>query len=88
LFGGSKDKERLESLLDDLARSYLPGHIKGSPEGRSEICNEISEIASRLKADGQNKLVTKARSFRPTFFPGLPRESQQDWATLVSQALA
>jgi hypothetical protein len=88
LFGGSKEKERLESLLDDLARSYLPGHIKGSPEGRSEICSDISELASRLKADGQNKVVTKARSFRPSFFSGLPRESQQDWASLVSQALA
>lgn len=48
---------------------------------------EITIVADRLKAEGKSKAVEGAKSYRPAFFPGLPPAAQEEFQSLVKQAL-
>lgn len=83
---GKKSSPELEGLIDQLARSFL-GTIHDSDEGRAELSRQISEVATQLRAEGREKAVTSAKSYRPGFFLGLPQEAQQEVVRLLDGAL-
>lgn len=86
LFGKSTSPE-LESMLDDLARSYMRGHRLEDPAKRAEFVNEIAAVADQLKAEGKEKTVAGTKKYRPAFLIGLPPAMQREFTQLVNKAL-
>ncbi|MFE9169888.1 hypothetical protein ACFYNZ_10245 [Streptomyces kebangsaanensis] len=82
LFGKKRSPE-LEDLMDLLAYSYL----RGFAGDRSQILKDISAVATRLKSEGLDKAVARARSYRPNIFPALPVPVQREIAQYLDQAL-
>lgn len=87
LFGSKSSSPELQSMLDDLARSYMRGHRLADPARRAEFVNEIAIVARKLKAEGKGKAVEGTKSYRPAFFSGLPPAVQGELRSFVDEAL-
>ena len=85
MFGKGKSPE-LEQILDSLGRSYMRGSVHGTPEARAGLVSAMSAYAQRLRQEGNGKAIEKARSYRPAFFMGLPRDAQTDFQRHVTSA--
>ncbi|MGW5718981.1 hypothetical protein ACWEVP_22605 [Amycolatopsis sp. NPDC003865] len=87
MFGKSSEQTHMESLLDSLARSYLRGAVRGTPEGRRALCAEIGQAAEAAQSAGKHKAIIKARSYRPIILGALPAPIQREFEELRSSAL-
>ncbi|MFF4273402.1 hypothetical protein [Streptomyces sp. NPDC001536] len=87
LFKSAGQKE-LESLIDGLARSYMRGHTRNSPEGRAELCGEIAQLADELRDAGRERAVRGARGYQSALYFGLPPHAQREMERMVAEALA
>ncbi|MFI1566819.1 hypothetical protein ACH4ZX_27825 [Streptomyces sp. NPDC020490] len=81
-------QQELEELIDGFARSYLRGHARNSPEGRAQICREISELAGRLRANGRERAVKGARRYRSVLHAALPQHARLEMDRMVAEALS
>ena len=87
LFGGKSSSPELQSMLDDLARSYMRGHRLEDPTRRAQFVDEITAVANELRAEGKGKAVDGTKSYRPGFFPGLPPAAQREFTAFINKAL-
>lgn len=88
MLGKSAHQGKMETIIDDLARSYLRGHGRNSVEGRQQICRELSDAAAEARRDGQGKRVDKVRSYTSAIFEALPQDARNEIAAYVRMALS
>jgi hypothetical protein len=84
----SEGQKKLEALIEDLASAYLLGDENNSPEGREQICTRLTGLAQRLRAEGDEKAVVKARSYRSRIRIAFPPVIQHEMDEMVAESLA
>ncbi|MFJ2237927.1 hypothetical protein [Streptomyces sp. NPDC087859] len=84
----SEGQKQLEALIDDLVRSHLRGAVRNSPEGRAEICQEMSRLADELLDAGKDRAVRGARRYQSPLYLGLPPHAQREMDRMVAEALS
>jgi len=73
--------------LDNLARSYLPGHVYNCAAGRRELCAELERAAAEAVARDGLIAVRWVRRYRSPVRDGLPPQYAQEYDDLVAATL-